>query len=402
MAAGTIVVETSYPLSLFSRRLRVPLVLGGMSLIIGIRMLMGPTFEQFLVINVFWVPWDRVGERLRAWSPRRTDMRVIYDGACGLCRPTVAVLRRLDLRRRVEFLDVHRDWPAIHERFPQLSREACLTDMHGIDRSGRRVRRLRHLPSHWHTCFRLGGSCSHSSTCLPFPGSAAACTATIADRRHAATCAMPLRSPMSPSSSETDPRRPGRLSRQMTMSDALDISVVVPTFDRGPQLEPLLTSLLDQDAGALAYEIVVVDNNSTDDTRSIVARVASRDPRGRLRYVFEPRQGVSYARNTGVAQTTAPIVAFLDDDGVPGRDWVREMKRAFDEHPEVDCIGGRIKPRWVHPRPSWLTAAHWGPIAVQDRPTAAYLNLQQASVVPAQRQPGLPSRSLRCGWRVLA
>ena len=41
------------------------------------------------------------------------------------------------MRRRVEFLDVHRDWPAIHERFPQLSREACLTDMHGIDRADR-------------------------------------------------------------------------------------------------------------------------------------------------------------------------------------------------------------------------------------------------------------------------
>jgi glycosyltransferase involved in cell wall biosynthesis len=163
------------------------------------------------------------------------------------------------------------------------------------------------------------------------------------------------------------------------MSGPLDISVVVPTYNRGPQLETLLTSLLDQDAGGLAYEIVVVDNNSTDDTRKIVEAVASRDPQGRLRYVLEPRQGVSYARNTGVAQTTAPIIAFLDDDGVPGPDWVRAMKRAFDEHPEVDCIGGRITPRWVHPRPSWLTAAHWGPIAVQDRPSAAYLNIQQAS-----------------------
>ena len=176
MAAGTIVVETSYPLSLFSRRLRVPLVLGGMSLIIGIRMLMGPTFEQFLVINVFWVPWDRVGERLRAWIPRRTDMRVIYDGACGLCRPTVAVLRRLDLRRRVEFLDVHRDWPAIQERFPQLSREACLTDMHGIDRANRLFAGLRHLPRTGSRASARVDSCSHSSTCLRFPGSAAACT----------------------------------------------------------------------------------------------------------------------------------------------------------------------------------------------------------------------------------
>ena len=203
MAAGTILVETSYPLSLFSRRLRVPLVLAGMGLIIGIRMLMGPTFEQFLVINVFWVPWDRVGERLRAWMSRRTDMRVFYDGACGLCRPTVAVLRRLDLRRRVEFLDVHRDWPAIHGRFPQLSREACLTDMHGIDSAGRlfagfdTYRALAHvLPLGW--------------VVLPFlyvppvPLLGRRIYRSIADRRHSAQCAVPLRPADSRVSSEAD------------------------------------------------------------------------------------------------------------------------------------------------------------------------------------------------------
>jgi predicted DCC family thiol-disulfide oxidoreductase YuxK len=203
MAAGTIVIETAYPLSLFSRRLRVPLVLGGMSLIIGIRMLMGPTFEQFLVINVFWVPWDRVGERLRAWIPRRTDMRVFYDGACGLCRPTVAVLRRLDLRHRVEFLDVHRDWPAIHERFPQLSREACLTDMHAIDSTGRMFagfetyRALAHvLPLGW--------------VVLPFlyvppvPWLGRRVYREIADRRHPAACAVPVRPTISPASSDAD------------------------------------------------------------------------------------------------------------------------------------------------------------------------------------------------------
>ena len=64
-------------------------------------------------------------------------MTIIFDGACGLCRPVVAALRRLDLRRAVEFLDLHRDWPVIHRRFPALSREACLTEMHGITRDGR-------------------------------------------------------------------------------------------------------------------------------------------------------------------------------------------------------------------------------------------------------------------------
>ncbi len=162
--------------------------------------------------------------------------------------------------------------------------------------------------------------------------------------------------------------------------DPVDLSIIVPSWNRAPQLEPLLTSLLDQDTGGVRYDIVVVDNNSTDDTRRVVERIAADAPAGQVRYLFEPRQGVSYARNAGVAATAAPIVAFVDDDGIAGRDWVRSMKRAFDDHPEADCIGGRITPRWVTPRPSWLTAPHAGPIAVQDRPEAAYLNAGQASM----------------------
>ena len=163
------------------------------------------------------------------------------------------------------------------------------------------------------------------------------------------------------------------------MPDPVDISIIVPTYNRGKQLEPLLVSLLAQQARGVRYEVVVVDNNSTDGTRAVVESVARSDREGRLRYIFEPRQGVSYARNTGVAATTAPIVAFLDDDGIPDADWVWSMKQAFDEHPEADCIGGRIKPRWVNPPPSWLTAPHWGAIAIQDRPQIAYLNTRQAS-----------------------
>jgi glycosyltransferase involved in cell wall biosynthesis len=163
------------------------------------------------------------------------------------------------------------------------------------------------------------------------------------------------------------------------MPHTFDISVVIPTCNRAQQLGRVLERLRDQDAGEVRYEVVVVDNNSTDDTRRVIEAVAGTDPDGRIRYLFEPCQGVSYARNAGVANTTAPVVAFLDDDGMPDRDWVLSMKRAFDAHPEADCIGGRIKPRWIHARPSWLTAAHWGAIAVQDRPRVAYLNTRQAS-----------------------
>ena len=137
MALGTIVFEAGYPIALFSRRLRAGIILGGIGLIVGIRVLMGPTFENFLLVNVFWVPWDRVGAWLRARLPVRTDVQVFYDGACGLCLPAVAVMRRLDLLRRVAFVDVVSDWAAISHRLPDLTRGRCLTEMHAVTSDGR-------------------------------------------------------------------------------------------------------------------------------------------------------------------------------------------------------------------------------------------------------------------------
>jgi glycosyltransferase involved in cell wall biosynthesis len=159
-----------------------------------------------------------------------------------------------------------------------------------------------------------------------------------------------------------------------------DIAVVIPTYNRGAGLPAVLQPVLDQDAPGITYEVVVVDNNSSDRTRAVVEALISQDTTGRLRYAFEPRQGVSYARNTGVELTTAPIILFLDDDGVPGRDWVRSMKAAFDAHPEADCIAGRVKAEWPVPPPSWMGPPHMGPIAIQDRADATYVSRGSASM----------------------
>jgi predicted DCC family thiol-disulfide oxidoreductase YuxK len=203
LAAGTIITETCYPLSLFSRRLRVPLVLGGIGLIVGIRMLMGPTFEQFLIVNVFWVPWDRVGVRVREWLPRRTGMTVFFDGACGLCRPTVAVLRRLDLLERVEFLDASRDWAAIQRRFPGLSREACLADMHGIDRRGRLLAGFdAYRGLAW--LLPLGWLALPFLYVPPVPAVGRRIYRVIADRRHTTSCPMPAQPAISPADADAD------------------------------------------------------------------------------------------------------------------------------------------------------------------------------------------------------
>ena len=149
------------------------------------------------------------------------------------------------------------------------------------------------------------------------------------------------------------------------MRDDLDVSVVISTYDRADVLRYALASLLQQEPPGLRYEMIVVDNNSTDSTRAVVESFIARG-RPNLRYLFEPRQGVAYGRNTGILASKAPIIAFTDDDVTVSPDWIATLKRTLDEHPETDCVGGRVLPRSNRARPSWLTREHWAPLALLD------------------------------------
>jgi len=144
------------------------------------------------------------------------------------------------------------------------------------------------------------------------------------------------------------------------------VSVNVCTYNRHQLLRQLLESLLEQRLDdAIRYEVIVVDNNSTDETRQVVDEFIGRG-HNHLRYIFEQRQGLSYARNTAVEAARAPIVAFTDDDVRVAPTWVQTIKRTLDHHPEVDCVGGKIVPCWPAPPPVWLTERHWGPLAIVD------------------------------------
>ena len=147
------------------------------------------------------------------------------------------------------------------------------------------------------------------------------------------------------------------------MNDSPDLSVVICTYNRPELLRLALTSLLRQSPANLTYEVVVVDNNSTAETRAVVDEIAQSD--SRVRYVRETRQGNAYARNTGVAEARAPIVAFLDDDVTVRDHWVELIPRKFKES-NADFIGGKVLPRWEQPPPTWLGVANWAPIAAVD------------------------------------
>lgn len=142
------------------------------------------------------------------------------------------------------------------------------------------------------------------------------------------------------------------------------VSVVVSTYNRCDRLSLAIDAMLAQ-TGRVPYEVILVDNNSSDATAEVVGDLARRAG-GRLRHAFEPRQGLSHGRNTGIALARGPIIALSDDDVRVAPDYITEIARAFAEHPDIDYVGGRVLPNWLAPPPRWLTTAHWSPLALQD------------------------------------
>ena len=143
-------------------------------------------------------------------------------------------------------------------------------------------------------------------------------------------------------------------------------SVVIATYNRAGDLRDTLASL----AGLRPrgdWEVIVVDNNSTDATRQVVESAAPAFPVP-LRYVFEQEQGRSPALNAGIRRAQGEIIVTTDDDVRVEADW---LDRAGDAIRQLDCdyVGGRVLPIWGGPRPAWLPdhgGKHWAVIALLD------------------------------------
>ncbi len=135
------------------------------------------------------------------------------------------------------------------------------------------------------------------------------------------------------------------------------LSIVIATYNRGPSLIRTLRSVVGQhnlDRGE--WEVVVVDNNSTDDTQQLVAQfAASYGEVVDLRIVKESRQGLSPARNRGIADSRGSIIAIIDDDEEVNTGFGRAYLDFFDEHPDVAAAGGRVIPHYDFKTPRWLS-----------------------------------------------
>jgi predicted DCC family thiol-disulfide oxidoreductase YuxK len=137
MAGGSLATELSFPLALVSKWARRIIVPACFMMQIGIGLFMGIFFTQFMVCYLFFVPWAKVGRWIRNRNSPEPACGIFFDGTCGLCQGTVAVVRRLDLLNKVRFRDIAHEWPEVSQAFPMLDYQRCMEDMHLIDRKGR-------------------------------------------------------------------------------------------------------------------------------------------------------------------------------------------------------------------------------------------------------------------------
>lgn len=136
----------------------------------------------------------------------------------------------------------------------------------------------------------------------------------------------------------------------------LKISLVVCTYNNSLSLSNTLESIRQLDIPACVdFELCLIDNNSSDDTRRICHEFQSNAPFF-VRYFFEPRQGLSHARNRGLRQAKGDAIVFTDDDVLVPKDWISRYANSFLEL-NADAVYGRICPDWRGRKPDFFTPA---------------------------------------------
>lgn len=128
-------------------------------------------------------------------------------------------------------------------------------------------------------------------------------------------------------------------------------TIAICTYNRASFLRMNLAALAVQEFVSTGFEVVVVDNNSSDDTADTVKEMQQQIPG--LRYVLEKEQGLSFARNRAYREARTPIVVYLDDDAIPGTDFLTRVE-AVKKMGRFRAWGGIVNPWFPEGRPHWL------------------------------------------------
>ncbi|MDH3628265.1 MAG: glycosyltransferase family 2 protein [Acidobacteriota bacterium] len=132
----------------------------------------------------------------------------------------------------------------------------------------------------------------------------------------------------------------------------MKLTVAICTWNRATMLRKSLGAFVEMDVPPnLEWELIVVDNNSTDDTELVINSFASKLP---IKYVFEEKQGKSHALNRAVSLASGDYIIWTDDDAKVTSAWLNAYAAAFQEWPEASFFGGAVIPWFETEPPSWL------------------------------------------------
>lgn len=148
----------------------------------------------------------------------------------------------------------------------------------------------------------------------------------------------------------------------------MKLNIIVPTYNRDQSLRETLESFLEADIPEnLEILVTVVDNNSTDDTAKVVGELNDRFSAIKLEYLFEEKQGRSFALNSGIEKSDGDLISGIDDDEkIDGR-WFVEVEKIFRERwNEIEFVGGKILPLFESEPPSWIEPLKQGVICWRD------------------------------------
>lgn len=141
------------------------------------------------------------------------------------------------------------------------------------------------------------------------------------------------------------------------------ISLVIATYNGAKKITRALKSLTLQTLDKELWDVVVVNNNSTDNTAEVVGEFITQHPEIKIKLVNESQQGLSFARNRGIDECSGDYIAIIDDDEVASPQLLAEYFEFLDTHPYAVAAGGRITPYYLSNKPKWISSLTERPIA---------------------------------------
>ena len=171
------------------------------------------------------------------------------------------------------------------------------------------------------------------------------------------------------------------------------VTVAVLTYNRSRLLRETLAGIVRQNYPSGGWELIVVDNNSTDDTKEVVSSFQSAGTPPRL--VVETRQGLDHGRNRAIEEARGEIIVLADDDILVEPDWLAQLVAPFasDNAHQIGVVGGEVVPVFPDGVPAWLEGAHRplgfrrepGPAASRPGPHGGQLRVPEMGLRPLRQ-----------------